>query len=64
MKTYVPLEKRSKKEQKAYYAAKRGSWHGVNPVTKTIPNKKHYNRKKHLLGKKTFPQMLFYVFFL
>lgn len=23
----------------------RGSWLGVNPVTKVIPNKKHYNRK-------------------
>lgn len=42
--TVVPLEKRSKKERKAYYAKQRGSWNGVNPVTKVIPNKKHPTR--------------------
>ena len=26
---FVPLEKRSKKEQKAYHAQQRGSWNGV-----------------------------------
>lgn len=24
----------------------RGDWNGVNPVTRIIPNKKKYNRKK------------------
>ena len=33
------VEKMSKKERKAYFAQFRGSWNGVNPVTKTIPNK-------------------------
>ena len=37
---FVPLEKRSKKEQKAYHAQQRGSWNGVNPVTRVVPNKK------------------------
>ena len=37
---FVPLEKRSKKEQKAY------SWNGVNPVTRVVPNKKGYDRKR------------------
>ena len=46
MKKYVPIEKRSKKEQRAYYAKQRGSWNGVNPVTKVVPSKKIYNRKK------------------
>lgn len=50
MKKYIPIEKRSKKEQKAYYAAQRGSWNGVVPVTKVIPNKKAYDRKKKLRG--------------
>ena len=43
---YVPLEKRSKKEQRAFYRARRGSWNGVVPVTKTVPNKKHDERKR------------------
>lgn len=46
MKKFVPLEKRSKKEQKAYYANQRGSWNGVKPVTRSIPSKKLYNRKR------------------
>lgn len=50
MKKWIPMEKRSKKEQKAYYSAQRGSWNGVIPVTKLIPNKKAYNRKKKLRG--------------
>lgn len=43
---YIPLEKRSKREQKAYHASRRGSWGGVNPVTKMSPNPKAYNRRK------------------
>ena len=46
MKKFVPIEKRSKKERKAYYARQRGSWNGVNPVTKIVPSKKIYNRKQ------------------
>ena len=55
MKTYIPMEKRSKKEQRAYYASKRGSWNGVRPVTQVIPNKKHYNRKKASKWKDELP---------
>lgn len=43
---FVPLEKRSKKAQKAYHAQQRGSWNGVNPVTRAVPSGKEYNRKK------------------
>lgn len=43
---FVPLEKRSKKEQRAYHAKQRGSWNGINPVTRVVPNKKKYNRKR------------------
>ena len=42
---YIPLEKRSKRAQKEQHDKQRGSWNGVVPVTKTIPNKKGYDRK-------------------
>jgi hypothetical protein len=43
---YIPLEKRSKREQKTHFAARRGSWGDVNPVTKKSPDPKIYDRKK------------------
>ncbi len=43
---YIPLEKRSKREQKAYHAMRRGNWGTANPVTRKPPNSKAYNRKK------------------
>jgi len=43
---YIPLEKRSKREQKAYFSARRGSWGEINPVTKKPSNPKAYSRKK------------------
>lgn len=46
MKQAVSIAKQSKKAQKAYYAEQRGSWHGVDPVTKTVPSGKMYNRTK------------------
>ena len=36
MTQLVPLDKRSKKAQREYHAKQRGSWHGVNPITRTI----------------------------
>jgi len=45
-KRYVPLGKRSKREQREHNAARRAGWGGVNPVTKKIPNAKIYDRKK------------------
>lgn len=46
MKRYVPLEKQSKKQRRAYHAARRGDWGAVNPVTRTSKNPKAYRRKK------------------
>lgn len=46
MNKYIPLSKKSKKEQKKFYAMKRSTWNGLNPVTRTVPNGKAYNRKK------------------
>lgn len=43
---FVELEKQSKRQQKEHHAAQRGSWNGVNPVSRIIPNKKAYDRKR------------------
>ena len=42
----IPLNKQSKKAQRRYHEAKRGDWNGVSPVTRVIPNKKAYDRKR------------------
>ena len=42
----IPLNKQSKKQQRAYHAAKRGSWNGVDPVTRVVPSKKAYDRNR------------------
>jgi hypothetical protein len=34
------VEKMTKKERKAYFNAFRGSWNGVKPVTKIVPDKR------------------------
>ena len=46
MKKMIPLSKQSKKEQRRYHALKRGSWNGINPVTRKPKNPKAYNRRK------------------
>ena len=43
---FVPLSKQSKLNQKKFHDAKRGSWGNVNPVTRTPPSPKAYNRRK------------------
>ena len=42
----IPLEKQSKKARRAFYEQMRGSWNGVNPVTRTVPGKKTYDRNR------------------
>ena len=46
MKKYVSLEKRSKKAQREYHAKQRRTWGEINPVTRSVPSGKTYNRKK------------------
>lgn len=46
MEKFIPINKKSKKAQKAYYAKKRNTWGELNPMTRTMPNGKGYNRKK------------------
>lgn len=43
---YVTLDKRSKKAQREYYAKQRTTWGELNPVTRSVPSGKAYNRKK------------------
>ena len=42
----IPLAKQSKMNKKRYHAAKRGSWNGLNPVTRRPANPKAYDRAK------------------
>ena len=46
MKKYVSLDKRSKKAQREYYSERRRTWGKLNPVTRSVPSGKTYNRKK------------------
>ena len=46
MNKYVSLDKRSKKAQREYHAKQRRTWGGLNPVTRSVPSGKTYNRKK------------------
>lgn len=48
MNNFVLYEKCSKREKKARDAIRRGSWNGVNPVSRVVPSKKLYKRNpKH-----------------
>lgn len=40
------LNKQSKRAQKAYHRKQRGSWNGVNPVTRILPNGRGYDRNR------------------
>ena len=46
MKQIIPLKKQSKKAQKEQQAKQRGSWYGISPVTRTVPNGKAYDRNR------------------
>ncbi len=45
-KTMIPLAKQSKAKQREYHAAKRGSWNGVNPVSRIVPSERVYDRNR------------------
>ena len=46
MKTNVSLNKQSKKAQREYFSKRRRTWGALNPVTRSVPSGKTYNRKK------------------
>ncbi|MCL1878905.1 MAG: hypothetical protein FWF80_08600 [Defluviitaleaceae bacterium] len=43
---FIPLDKRSKREQKEYHATQRRDWGIIDPATQKSENAKAYNRKK------------------
>jgi len=43
---YVPLDKRSKKQQREFHLQQRKDWGSLSPVTRALPNAKAYNRQK------------------
>lgn len=55
MKKMIPYEKRSKKQQRALNSAKRVTWGNLNPITRTPPNSKAYNRRKSQEWKRDLP---------
>lgn len=46
MEKLIPLEKQSKRAQKAHHSKRRGSWNGVDPVTRIVPSGKLYDRNR------------------
>lgn len=46
VKKLVPIQKMSKKAQKEYHAQQRGTWNGLSPVTRIVPNGKAYDRNR------------------
>ena len=42
----TPMAKRSKRAQREHYAAKRGAWNGLSPVTRVVQSKKSYDRNR------------------
>ncbi len=55
MKPFIPYEKLSKKKKKELDSARRGSWNGVNPVTRRVESKNVYRRKKALKWEDDLP---------
>lgn len=45
-KRLIPLKKQNKKAQKEFFRWLRGTWNGINPVTRIPPNSKAYSRPK------------------
>ena len=43
---FIPYEKLSKKEKRKLDAARRGTWGGLNPVTRKPDNPRAYKRSK------------------
>lgn len=55
MEKHIPYEKMSKRRQRELNAKKRGSWGGVNPVTRKPKLSKAYDRSKAGQWKKDYP---------
>lgn len=46
MKKYIPMRKLSKRARNEINSRDRNVWN-INPVTRIVPNKKAYNRRKY-----------------
>lgn len=46
MRSIVPLCKQSKKARREFYKKQRGTWNGLSPVTRVVPNGKRYKRER------------------
>ena len=46
MEKFIPYEKLSKKRKRELDLKRRGSWGGLNPVTRKPKNPKAYDRRK------------------
>ena len=42
----TPIQKQSKRERKAFYAAQRGDWNGLSPVTRVVESRRVYDRNR------------------
>ena len=57
MEKFIPYEKLSKKEKRKIDQARRQTWNGLNPVTRSPENSKAYNRKRTQDWKKELPNL-------
>ena len=64
MEKYIPFEKLSKKKQREQNSAGRGSWYGINPVTRRPESAKAYNRQKAQKWSNDLPSVPFLSFHL
>ena len=46
MNRFIIPDKLSKKARRKYFAERRHTWGELNPVTRSVPSGKTYNRKK------------------
>ena len=58
-KSFVPINKQSKKARKAYHSAQRSTWGILNPATRTMPNGKAYDRKKQKVNDRSDRESFF-----
>lgn len=54
MEKFIPYEKLSKSRRRELDRQKRGTWNGINPVTRRAKNAKIYDRKKARNGRDDF----------
>ena len=63
MEKFIPEEKLSKRKRRELNAKRRGTWGGLNPVTRKPANPKAYNRKKTRNWRDEAPRPCLFSFF-